>query len=335
MTRTGLKHDRSFILIKDIEAHPSEHLTIKTLSKLCLFQPSIDSRPTSGPSPILRVTHTLSGSEIEFPLTPVPQALRDAREFTMEIFGTRATGLDLGDDIAAWFSKHLEQKARLLYIGGGGDDGAGTREIVAPQLIPRKPRQQTGILSWLRATEGDQDELHTHKIQFADAAPLLITTVSSEEDAKSRIPIDADAGEGDEASDDDVITRFRSNIHIDNAGQHISDDEKEMHSQSAPYAEEQWKTLHIMDIACEENPTVPIRLDLVFSTVRCQSLNVDFRTGGLVTPERQLFKLLAKDRRVNPSFPYRPCFGRYAFAEPFSRKIRVGDRVEVVEWIEK
>ncbi|OCT44150.1 hypothetical protein CLCR_00672 [Cladophialophora carrionii] len=350
MTQTGLKHDRSFILIKDTEAHPSEHLTIKTLSTLCLFQPSIDSTPASGPFPRLRVTHTLSGSEIKFPLTPEPQTLRDAKEFTVEIFGTRGTGVDLGDDIAAWFSKHLEQKARLLYIGGGVDDGTGTatgmREIVAPKLIPRKPRPRTGLLSWFRGTEDDQDELHAQKIQFADAAPLLITTVASEEDAKSRVPVDADAEEGDYPNDDDddVILRFRSNIHIDNTEplrtdhRVNNDDDKEINLWSAPYAEEQWKTLHIMPSSRHEHSTPsppPLRLDLVFNTVRCQSLNVDFRTGGLVAPQRQLYKLLAKDRRVNPAFPYRPCFGRYAFAEPFGRVVRVGDHVEVMEWIEK
>jgi uncharacterized protein YcbX len=346
VTRTGLKHDRSFILIKDTEAEPSEHLTIKTLSKLCLFQPSIDPSPASGPFSMLRVTHTLSGSEIKFPLTPDPQNLQDCKEFTVEIFGTRATGVDLGDDIAAWFSKHLEQKARLLYIGGGGT-GIGMRDIVAPQLIPRKPKPRTGFLSWLTGAEGDQDELHTQKIQFADAAPLLVTTVSSEEDAKSRIPAAADAEE-DGDDNDEVIIRFRSNIHIENTvptrpttdhHQLSSDDETQSQLRAAPYAEEQWKTLDIItasaNAAGEELEELPLRLDLVFNTVRCQSLNVDFRTGGLVPPERQLFRLLAKDRRVNPMFPYKPCFGRYAFAEPFGRTIRVGDRVEIKEWVGK
>ncbi|KIW72811.1 hypothetical protein PV04_00983 [Phialophora macrospora] len=348
MSQTGLRHDRSFILIKDTEAEPCEHLTIKTLSKLCLFQPSIESSPASGPFSMLRVTYTLTGSEITFPLTPDPQTLQGAQEFVVEIFGTRTTGVDLGDDVAAWFSKHLEQKARLLYIGGSGiGAGIGMRDIVAPQLIPRKPRPRTGLLSWLAGTKRDQDELHTQKIQFADAAPLLVTTVSSEEDAKSRVPADADAEEGGE---DDVIIRFRSNIHIENTvpprattGRPLSDDETQVQLLAAPYAEDQWKTLEIISGATPSSTNaagkaleeLPLRLDLVFNTVRCQSLNVDFRTGGLVPPEQQLFKLLAKDRRVNLMFPYKPCFGRYAFAEPFGRRIRVGDRVEIKEWVEK
>jgi hypothetical protein len=292
---------------------------------------------------MLRVTHTLTGSEITFPLRPDPLTLQDAKEFTVEIFGTKATGVDMGDDVAAWFSKHLEQKARLLYIGGGG---TGMRDIVAPQLIPRKSKPRTGLLSWFTGAESDQDELHPQKIQFADAAPLLVTTVASEADAKSRVPAAADAEEG---GDDDVIIRFRSNIHIENTvptrtttGHPLSDDETQSQLRAAPYAEDQWKTLHIVgpattsaNAAGEELEEVPLRLDLVFNTVRCQSLNVDFRTGGLVPPERQLFKLLAKDRRINPMFPYKPCFGRYAFAEPFGRKIRVGDRVEIKEWVEK
>lgn len=63
------------------------------------------------------------------------------------------------------------------------------------------------------------------------------------------------------------------------------------------------------------------------------SLNVDFDTGGLLSPEKQLYKLLTKDRRVNKKFPAKPCFGRYAFAEPVGSVVRVGDTVEVVELV--
>lgn len=61
------------------------------------------------------------------------------------------------------------------------------------------------------------------------------------------------------------------------------------------------------------------------------SLNVDFNTGGLLPPDRQLYKLLTKDRRVNKKFPAKPCFGKYAFAEPMGAVIKVGDSVEVTE----
>ncbi|KAJ9608808.1 hypothetical protein H2200_006579 [Cladophialophora chaetospira] len=331
VTHTGFKYDRSFILIDGAKANnqanqPSSltrHLTIKTLSKLCLFQPSIDASSQSHSSPVLRVRHTLTNSEIAFPLAPVLETLQHATEFTIEIFGTRATGIDMGNEIAAWFSNHLERSARLLYIGNGG---SGMRDIVAPALIPRKQQSRSMLLSsWLH---GEEEELHEQKIQFADAAPLLITTVSSERDASSRVPRET-VMDGDE----DVIIRFRSNIHIDNTAseaEHAQVMETGEFSLFPPYAEEQWKTLEIFPTNTAESDA-PLHLDLVFNTVRCQSLNVDFRTGGLVPPERQLYKLLAKDRHINPAFPYKPCFGRYAFAEPFGRKVRVGDVVVVKE----
>ncbi|KIY01554.1 uncharacterized protein Z520_03106 [Fonsecaea multimorphosa CBS 102226] len=338
ITSTGLKYDRSFILIKDtdvvdIEGSSSlvqEHLTIKTLSKLCLFQPSIRSHGESSSPQVLSIKHTLSGEEIDFPLVPAPSSLGKAKAYTVELFGTRAVGEDMGDEIAAWFTKHLGDRARLLYMAGGR---AGSRDCPAPALIPRKPRPRTGLLSWVKALD---EELHAQKIQFADAAPLLITTVSSETDAKGRLPKNA---AGDEGEEDDVILRFRSNVHIDNVaagGEHnpMSDDEDGKNA-SAPYAEDNWKTLNIIAASPSDDTAAsntPVHLDLVFNTVRCMSLNVDFRTGGTVPPERQLYKLLTKDRRVNPTFPYKPCFGRYAFAEPFGTVIRVGDRVEVEEW---
>ncbi|KIW35260.1 hypothetical protein, variant [Cladophialophora immunda] len=338
ITSTGLNYDRSFILIKETDdvaadEHTSsvqEHLTIKSLSKLCLFQPSILSTGETSSHGRLNVKHTLSGEEIEFPLVPTPSFLGNAEAYTVELFGTRAVGEDMGDEIAAWFTKHLGQKARLLYMVDGS---TGTRDCPAPSLIPRKPKPRTGLLSWIKAQE---EELHAQKIQFADAAPLLITTVSSERDAKGRVPKNVVEDEGEE---DDVIVRFRSNVHIDNVsarGEHdsVSDDEGG-ESHSAPYAEENWKALNIVPASSGDDTAAtnaPVHLDLVFNTVRCMSLNVDFRTGGTVPPERQLYRLLTKDRRVNPAFPYKPCFGRYAFAEPFGTVIRVGDRVEVEEW---
>lgn len=42
-------------------------------------------------------------------------------------------------------------------------------------------------------------------------------------------------------------------------------------------------------------------------------------------------KLLAKDRRVNPAFPLKPCFGAYAFAAASRTVLSGGNEVEVVE----
>ncbi|KAK4942737.1 hypothetical protein LTR10_017497 [Elasticomyces elasticus] len=190
ITSTGFRHDRQYILVKDPatrsekkqsildddqDTSPSapvlaEHLTIKTLSKLCLFQSSIDLGSLT-----LTVRHNISGEGLTVPLEPAAEFLSGPNRFEVEIFGTRALGLDLGNDAATFFSKHLSQPARLLYIGQNSNGLLG-REIPAPSLVPRKQR----AISWLHG-----EEIHDQKIQFADAAPLLLTTTASEHDARS------------------------------------------------------------------------------------------------------------------------------------------------------
>jgi uncharacterized protein len=332
ITNTGLRYDRSFVLVKDSgeDVAVTEHLTIKTTAKVCLFQPSVDFGASSEQRKLLKVKHTITAEDIEFHLTPTPEELRTAKSFEVEIFGTQAVGVDMGEHVAEWFSRHLEQPVRLLYIGGDG-----TREGPAPALVPKrvKPRKKTGVLgAWFQPGRAEE-EMHPQKIQFADAAPLLLTTASSEREVISRL-IDL-PGRDVETADEDIILRFRSNIHLANSiseGDPVDLGDRDT-SISAPYAEESWKALTIHPSLAPLSNS-PVHVDLVFNTVRCQSLNVDFSTGEYLPSDRQLYKLLAtKDRRVNAAFPYRPCFGRYGFAEPFGAVIRVGDVVHIEEKI--
>lgn len=294
VTNAGIEHDRSFALIKYTENTPedvSTHLTIKTTSQLCLFRQALDANLST-----LIITFTRHGKSIEtinIPLNPSAEDLGPTT-FAIDIFGSRAIGFDMGPEIASFFSRHLEQPARLIYIGTNG-----CRAIPAPSLIP----QRSSRFPWLF-----KDEAHEQQIRFADAAPLLITTTASEEDARARLP------EGHHK--EDIILRFRPNVHID-----VSDQPG-----FQPYEEDTWKKVNISSKADAKE----VDLDIVFRTVRCQSLNVDFETGGLVPNERQLYKLLAKDRRVNPAFPMKPCFGVYAFAAPSGTVLSVGDKIEVI-----
>ena len=148
-------------------------------------------------------------------------------------------------------------------------------------------------------------------VRMHDGEPLLITTTSSEEDARARLP--------EECRSEDVLSRFRTNIHVDTSNE----------VEFAPYAEDGWEKLVVYTHA--EGLEEQVELDVVFRTPRCQSLNVDFLTGGLMKTDEQLYKLLVKDRRVNPKFPMKLCFGMYAFAAPSGSVLRVGDVVEVVE----
>ena len=184
----------------------------------------------------------------------------------MSIFGTTAIGIDLGDEPAAFFSKHLDQEVRLLSIGG-----TGRREIPGAAYIP----SQRSALN-LALQEG----LQPQRIRFADAAPLLITSTASEEDARARLP--------PEHRKEDLIIRFRPNIHIDVKGQ------------LPPYDEDNWSSLLVRSHSDE---TQEVTIKCIFKTVRCLSLNVDPDTGEMIHRDRQLYGLLASDRRVNDKFP--------------------------------
>lgn len=157
-----------------------------------------------------------------------------APTYTVDIFGTRATDSDTGADVATFFSKHLHQPVRLIYIGRNG-----LRAVPTPSLIPRRPA--TAGFPWF-----SNDEVYSQQIRFNDAAPLLLTTTASKEDARSRVPA--------ELVSDDVLLRFRTNIHVD-----VSD------TNSDAYDEDNWRKIAINSKAS----SAKVDLDIVFRTPRC------------------------------------------------------------------
>jgi hypothetical protein len=135
------------------------------------------------------------------------------------------------------------------------------------------------------------DKFQPQRLRFADAAPLLLTTTASEEDARRRLPLAARA--------EDVIIRFRPNVHVDTG------DEQE------PYGEDGWSMLAIRSQTDREQE---VSVRCLFRTVRCLSLNADLTKGGMIATNRQLYGLLAKDRRVNEKFPSKQAHFPAAFA---------------------
>lgn len=128
---------------------------------------------------------------------------------------------------------------------------------------------------------------HPQGIAFADAAPILVSTRASLDDVAAR-----QGGEFD-------LTKFRPNIFVATP------------DGATAYDEELWAQVEVGE--------TPVRLTMTFNTVRCQSINVDYETGKLMPAGEQIYKKMTKDRRINPYFPLRPCFGRYAFCEQFGR----------------
>ncbi|KIX10451.1 uncharacterized protein Z518_01534 [Rhinocladiella mackenziei CBS 650.93] len=297
LTNEGIRFDRSFVLVnppKD-DTRLAKFLTIKKHFKLTLFKPVIDDSWTKL---TIHHIHADPPSSITIPLTPSPLSLLLNRTFEVSIFGTTAIGIDLGDEPAAFFSRHLQQDVRLLTIGG-----TGRREIPGAAYIP----SQRSALS-LAVREG----LQPQRIRFADAAPLLITSTASEENARSRLPKDY--------QDEDIILRFRPNIHVDVKGQ------------LPPYDEDNWSSLLVRS---QSDEAQEVTIKCIFRTVRCLSLNADPETGEMIRRDRQLYGLLASDRRVNDKFPHKPVFGQYAFAGPSGAILRTGDQVYVTERVQR
>ncbi|KAH6976852.1 hypothetical protein EDB80DRAFT_826759 [Ilyonectria destructans] len=295
VTSEGFRFDRQYILIKALPTERSsrfsQHLTIKTLPALSLFQPSIDSDWSQ-----LTIRYTLAqpASSITIPLTPAPLSCRDSKTFELNIWGTCAVGIDIGDTPAEFFSGHLAMPVRLLFIGG-----EGRREIPGAAFIQNR-------LGPLVAQSDDRPR--SQGLRFADAAPFLVTSVASEVEARSRLPMCDQA--------EDIILRFRPNIHIDGG------------PDMQPFEEDFWKQLTVCSGSHEAKKAI---IRCIFKTPRCLSLNVDLVTGKTAPRARQLYGLLAQDRRVNSAFPHKPVFGQYACVAPIGTVLRVGDRIQVTD----
>lgn len=146
-----------------------------------------------------------------------------------------------------------------------------------------------------------------------DVAPISLTTSASLKDITARLPSGAAvvAGGGDFSE-----TKFRSNIHVA-----VPDD-------TPAYSEEFWREIVIGE---QQQHGSGVKLQCTYNTPRCLSINVDYATGKQAATDQQIYKLMMKDRRINPEFNFKPCFGRYCFCDDFGATIRVGDRVRVLE----
>lgn len=295
ITNEGLRFDRQYVLVRPPSEDSNglaEHITIKSYFQLGLFHQAIDSSWSK-----LTIKHVKATEDpiLTVPLTPSPLSLLNAPTFQVSIFGTKAPGIDMGGRAAEYFSKHMDMPLRLLYIGGNGQ-----REIPGAAYVPKQFRALSISVN---------DKLQPQRIRFADAAPLLITSTASEEDARGRLP--------PSARGEDVIIRFRPNIHVDVGEDH------------AAYDEDHWNMLTVRP-QIDRAQAVSIRC--LFRTVRCLSLNADLAKGTMISTNRQFYGLLAKDRRgVNEKFPHRPVFGQYACAGPSGAVLRVGDDVEITD----
>ncbi|KAL7946315.1 major facilitator superfamily domain-containing protein [Trichoderma barbatum] len=298
ITSEGFRFDRQYILVRDPRSHPTirphlaEHITVKRVPKLVLFQPSINDDWSE-----LTIKHTIAKPEssITIPLTPSPLSCLDAPSYQVSVFGTEASAVDMGDGPAEFFSKHLDIPTRLLFISG-----SGSREIPGAAYIPKHRLPLT--------IKAAGDHFQPQRIRFADAAPFLVSSTASEENVRSRLPqID---------QQEDVLLRFRPNIHVDVGS-------------ATAWDEDYWRELTVFSKDNKTTPKAIIRC--VFKTPRCLSVNADIKTGTISPRSRQVYGLIARDRRVNKAYPLKPVFGQWSFAGPNGALLRVGDEIRVTE----
>ena len=270
VTSEGFRFDRQYVLVKvppDPSTRLAELITVKKNYGLALFQPSIDDHWSK-----LTIRHTQSQPEssIVIPLTPSPFHCASAATYIVSIFGTTAIGVDMGEKVASFFSKHLELDVKLLFIGGDG-----RRRIPGAAYTGSSTKPLPSLVHQFR------EDAQFQAIRFADAAPYLVTSTASEKEALSRLPPDQ--------QEYDILARLRPNIHID-VGEEVP-----------PFDEDEWRELAVYSDTAKTRQKALIRC--IFKCARCLSLNADLNNGETARRENQLYGLLARDRRVNHHFP--------------------------------
>lgn len=291
---------------------------------------------------------------LEIPLQPNVDSLA---RFTVTMHQSPTTGYNMGSEYNDWFSECFGYPVVLAYLGVNTRGVLGT---LAPAKAKAKGKGKSGgwaTLSWLQEISGAGPSIHERwlipicvlaicvsgisytarhleqgtpistvimagilllgsvfvggkrfyrhryedRITFADCAPYLVISETSVNNVSGRLP----AGESMDQ------TKFRPNIVISGA--------------ESAFEEDFWTELVIGSNRA--------RLLLTGNCVRCQSLNVDYKTGKFGTGESgAVLKKLMKDRRVDRGARFSPVFGRYSFLERRfdGEGIRVGDVVEVV-----
>lgn len=366
LTPLGLQYDRCFMLLKVEPVENGSGTTLKNMHvphfpEIALFQTAIELPETEEDSGKIIVTyHPPSSStadekesckpkRLEIPLRPSVKQVKKLKKLNVTMHRSPTTGYDMGADYNDWFSARFGYPVVLAYLGTNTRGVLGT---LAPRKRnnerfwtiwwkeyiqgPKGKEKSLIYLAWIYAVVGiiyktyDSTQsgrsstgamgamvlsltlflivLHwstlrrrEDRITFADCAPYLVISETSVDNVSARL---SDGEEMDR-------TKFRPNIVISGA--------------ETAFEEDFWTELGIGSHGA--------RLLLTGNCVRCQSLNVDFRTGKMGTGEAgRVLKKLMKDRRVDRGARFSPVFGRYSFLdrEAAGEAIRVGDEVEVL-----
>ncbi|KAJ1929459.1 hypothetical protein IWQ60_001140 [Tieghemiomyces parasiticus] len=201
ITKYGFRHDRYWVVTDE----NYRFLSQKDEGRLVLIQPTLhedppslsSSNPEGGPVKPYLALNVVDGSqpEIRVPLYPDSTELQALKPCKVTVFLDQASGYDLGDEVAAWFSRFLGRSVRLVRRA----------EFEVRRIHTNVP----------------SDELLEVPAQtaFANDAPFLLASEASMQDVNDHL---------DEKID---IRHFRPNIMVDGCSAFEEEAWKRIHLQ--------------------------------------------------------------------------------------------------------
>ncbi|KAF7947979.1 hypothetical protein EAE96_009048 [Botrytis aclada] len=311
LTQEGFSYDRKFMLLRvrdpNSKEGPYQNMQISKFPEMALFHTSITDSTlhvTYHAPPSSSQTPTSTSPNPTLIIDLSPSTLSHLPEISITMYKSSMIAYDMGSTYNDWFSHYFKYPVLLAYAGPN-------RRLVLGNL-PGKPATYTpSTQTLLQKLPLLNSLLPTPKppsIIFNDCAPYLIVTQSSCDDVTRRLPSPTPKMD---------ITKFRANIIISGSPR--------------AYDEDYWGALTFTPNPNSPSDSNAKEIILTANCGRCVSLNVDHETGTSFPKEKEVLKLLMKDRRVDPGMKYSPIFGRYGFLKDGDEEkiLRVGDTVQV------
>ena len=275
---------------------------------MVLFQSTVEGREKGPHSASITVTRigsenpdpqqlTWTGSsshQIHFPLRP---NVNDLEKVYLDLHGSATDAYDMGKEISEWFSGYLGFETKLMYIGSNSRVVLGSGAPNGPLALAKR----ASVTAPLRRILPASWRAPIERITFQDIGQYLVVTKESNDQVSTRLAEGVDMD----------IHKFRPNIIVSGS--------------PTAYDEDYWAQL-----------VFPGKLKMEFGGTcwRCQAITVDLNTGKKAEGESgEVWKRLAKDRRVDMGWKYGPVFGKYSYTsqKDIGRKINVGDEAALTK----
>lgn len=300
----GFKYDRNYMLIRDEKDAPNVkkvrgNMIIGLIPEMALFTQSMELPNGSHEGKVV-VTFNPPDGEASSITLPLVADITGLKPVQADLYSSTFTVYDMGSKYNDWFSERFGWQTRLVTVG------SDERAI----LFPSMKGSQASTSSWIggitknlpivgNMLAGTQQP----RLKFQDCANFLVTNQKSNEAISDML---------DEGVEYDY-RKLRPNFIV--SGQRA-------------WEEDFWGEITIGTGEDE------IKVSLQHNCLRCQSLNVDYKTGKYSDDKNlQVLKLLQKDRRIDTAKKYNAAFGRYGFVrvQDVGKEVKVGDIVEVTK----